>query len=104
MLALPVQIPIVADLPVGENLRDHVVIAAIAATLDKPATFVPERLGLLDKLQYDFLGTGLLLSDNRSYAICAFHEILILQVNLLRVNVDYTLHPSQDGCRLFTTP
>jgi len=51
-------IPVVADLPVGQNLRDHVHIHAAMVTLEKPAALVTERLGLMDKLEYDLFGTG----------------------------------------------
>ena len=50
----------VADLPVGENLKDHVFVDTPGYTLDKARTIVKEQLGLMDKLEYDIFGTGTL--------------------------------------------
>ena len=48
----------VADLPVGENLQDHVMVDAIVATVRDPISIVPQRSGMLQELLYKVFGTG----------------------------------------------
>ena len=53
-----VQIPVVADLPVGENLQDHV-MTLLRVLIDQPLSTSPEKLAKpWTKWQYDMLKTG----------------------------------------------
>lgn len=38
------KIPIVRDLPVGDNLQDHVGMAGLTFLIDKPVSVIPNRL------------------------------------------------------------
>ena len=57
------KIPVVADLPVGENLKDHLMVDAVVHTFEKPVSLVPERFGMLDQLKYKLFGTGIEIND-----------------------------------------
>ena len=48
----------VADLPVGENLQDHVMVDATVATVRDPISMVQQRIGKLSHLLYKLFGTG----------------------------------------------
>ena len=48
----------VADLPVGEHLQDHLMTEAVVYTLDQPVTMHPTSVNLYTKLQYMLFGTG----------------------------------------------
>ncbi|XP_064459363.1 uncharacterized protein LOC135369775 [Ornithodoros turicata] len=50
------QIPVLADIPVGENLQDHVIIGGLAFTLEKNAGLHPEALSAYES--YCSRGTG----------------------------------------------
>ena len=49
----------IADLPVGRNMMDHIMTDAVAITLEKNVGLVPDRIGLMDQLQYTLFGTGM---------------------------------------------
>ena len=53
------QIKVVADLPVGENLQDHVVTLATTFTLDAPISITKDKENsLFSYFQYQLFGTG----------------------------------------------
>ena len=53
------QIKQIADLPVGENLQDHVMTEANTYMIDKPWSINEGKMGTLwDKLRYQFSGEG----------------------------------------------
>jgi glucose dehydrogenase (acceptor) len=52
-------IPVIADLPVGENLQDHYGTGALAFTVDKPVTLVQTRYeNIPSVLKYAMFGSG----------------------------------------------
>ena len=54
------QIPVVADLPVGQNLQDHVFNIAGHFTLEAPITITENKImSFWSWLQYAVLGTGM---------------------------------------------
>ena len=76
-----IQIPVIADLPVGENLRDHIFLDSVKFTVEKPVTIVASHLGLLDKLEYNFFGTGMF-----KIVFSYFNSILILLLHLVTIS------------------
>lgn len=63
---ISLQIPLVADLPVGLNLQDHIYPGGIHFTIDKPVSLAQERIftpkNLLD---YFTKGIGELLQNQK---------------------------------------
>ncbi|KAK3583881.1 hypothetical protein CHS0354_033654 [Potamilus streckersoni] len=56
-------IPVVADLPVGENLIDHVMFF-VKADISKPVSYTPDKVNTtFNQLMYHFFGTGSLTSN-----------------------------------------
>lgn len=52
-------IPVIADLPVGENLQDHYGTGALTFTVDKPVTLVQTRYeNIPSVLKYAMFGSG----------------------------------------------
>ena len=52
-------IPVIADLPVGENLQDHYGTGALAFTVDKPVSLVQTRYeNIPSVLKYAMFGSG----------------------------------------------
>jgi hypothetical protein len=52
------QIPVVADLPVGNNLQDHIMISQ-QVDVDQAISITPAGLGSVwSELQYKLFGTG----------------------------------------------
>ena len=52
-------IPVIADLPVGENLQDHYGTGALAFTVDQPVTLVQTRYeNIPSVLKYAMFGSG----------------------------------------------
>ena len=53
------QIKQIVDLPVGENLQDHIMTEANTYMIDKPWSINEGKMGTLwDKLRYQFTGEG----------------------------------------------
>ncbi len=53
------QIDVVADLPVGDNLQDHLFFFAFSYTLKEPVAITGEKLGSLTEFaKYMLLGQG----------------------------------------------
>eukprot|EP00918_Siedleckia_nematoides_P105964 GHVU01231303.1.p1 GENE.GHVU01231303.1~~GHVU01231303.1.p1 ORF type:complete len:423 (+),score=46.88 GHVU01231303.1:326-1594(+) len=52
------KIPLVADLPVGENMEDHVYTTRPAFKIDKPVTFTPDVMGSLSTIAQYTLWRG----------------------------------------------
>ena len=40
-------------------MMDHIMTDAVVLTLEKKVGLVPDRIGLLDHLQYNLFGTGM---------------------------------------------
>ncbi|GFW83973.1 alcohol dehydrogenase [Trichonephila clavipes] len=54
-----IPIPVIADLPVGENLQDHVGSAGIHFVIDEPVSLIPNRiLSLKNFLSFITMGKG----------------------------------------------
>lgn len=53
------QIPLVADLPVGRNLQDHIYPGGVHFTIDKPVSLTQKRIFTLKNLlKYFSKGSG----------------------------------------------
>ena len=53
------QIPVVADLPVGKNLQDHLQMDALIFTLDKNISVTPKKSNSLwTRVNYALTGGG----------------------------------------------
>ncbi|KAL5020207.1 hypothetical protein ScPMuIL_003099 [Solemya velum] len=66
------KIPVIADLPVGENMEDHMV-ALPEVDIDQPLSVQPKVAdGLLSTLRYKLFGTGYYTTPGLTEAIAAF--------------------------------
>ena len=66
-----IKIPVIADLPVGENLQDHVGAAGMHFVMGDPVSLLPERIATLTNV-LNFLASGKGNSYINSFIIC-FH-------------------------------
>ena len=54
-----VQVPVVADLPVGDNLQDHIHMEGMLFTITEPVSITPAKArSLRAQLQYMLTGAG----------------------------------------------
>ena len=62
MTSTVLQIPVIADLPVGDNLQDHL-MTLLRVLIDKPLSTSPQMINKPWSLwQYDLLRTGIMRS------------------------------------------
>lgn len=66
------QIPVVADLPVGENLQDHINLDTPTFTVPRHVSFTTDRVNSwLSTLKYELFGTG---ETGKVFVFCGLVE------------------------------
>ncbi len=65
----PFQIPLVSDLPVGDNMEDHVILFPFDFEVPEPISITPARVeSFYESTIYDLNGGGMAPSSNKRFA------------------------------------
>ena len=85
------QIPPIADLPVGNNFQDHIVLDGRFYTLNKSAALEPKELSSIkSRLEYNLFGTGMIFIVFRSTVIRLYNSDTEGAANIFHFDVLFT--------------